>query len=296
VFVSSMTGFSQSEGQKDICSWRWELKSLNARGLDVRCRLPNGFEDLEKDIRGLISKFLKRGFVNVNLVISQLENEQSFRLNTKILGEVLEILPKIKLQFPDAKPLSTDGLLAICSVIESTNENFVGRRHKNLILEVEKSFKVALDDLLDMRKIEGASLKRNLITHLKVFSGLIKNARKIANSQQKLIRERLKNQINSLLKEVTALTEDRLSQEIVLLMAKADICEELDRLKAHELAASDIIKKGGPIGRKLDFLCQEFNREVNTICSKSLDVNLTNIGLEMKSCIEQFREQIQNIE
>ena len=296
VTVSSMTGFSHSQGQKDVCSWRWELKSVNAKGLDVRCRVPGGYENLEKIVRARTAKYFKRGNVTVNLVVRWFNGEPEFRVNSMILNQILEIIPKIKLQLPEARPASIDGLLGLRGVIAPIEEELTEVVQKELEAEFEKSFEVALSAISDMRNAEGARLKDVLLERLKEISMLSKEAEELALLQPEDTRKRLKDQVQSLLEDIPVLSKDRLAMEVALLMSKADVREELDRLKVHKQAALDLIANGGPIGRKLDFLCQEFNREVNTLCAKSLDVNLTRIGLDMKSSIEQFREQVQNIE
>ena len=294
--VSSMTGFARSEGQSNGCSWTWELKSVNAKGLDVRCRVPNGFENLEKAARDRVAKTFKRGNVTVNLTFSWIKGDAGFRVNPQVLEELLATLPEIRKQLPDAAPPSVDGLLALRGVIEPVEEELSDVARSALDSEILESFEPALAALLAMRDDEGARLSEALDTRLDEIAGLSGDAEKLAALQPDAIRERLKTQVETLLADISALSEDRLAQEAALLMTKADIREELDRLKAHEQAARELMGNGGAVGRKLDFLCQEFNREANTLCSKSQDVTLTRIGLDMKSAIEQFREQVQNIE
>jgi len=291
-----MTGFARSEGQSNGCSWTWELKSVNAKGLDVRCRVPNGFENLEKAARDRVAKTFKRGNVTVNLTFSWIKGDAGFRVNPQVLEELLATLPEIRKQLPDAAPPSVDGLLALRGVIEPVEEELSDVARSALDSEILESFEPALAALLAMRDDEGARLSEALDTRLDEIADLSGDAEKLAALQPDAIRERLKTQVETLLADISALSEDRLAQEAALLMTKADIREELDRLKAHEQAARELMGNGGAVGRKLDFLCQEFNREANTLCSKSQDVTLTRIGLDMKSAIEQFREQVQNIE
>jgi len=291
-----MAGFARSEGQSNGCSWTWELKSVNAKGLDVRCRVPNGFENLEKAARDRVAKTFKRGNVTVNLTFSWIKGDAGFRVNPQVLEELLATLPEIRKQLPDAAPPSVDGLLALRGVIEPVEEELSDVARSALDSEILESFEPALAALLAMRDDEGARLSEALDTRLDEIADLSGDAEKLAALQPDAIRERLKTQVETLLADISALSEDRLAQEAALLMTKADIREELDRLKAHEQAARELMGNGGAVGRKLDFLCQEFNREANTLCSKSQDVTLTRIGLDMKSAIEQFREQVQNIE
>ena len=294
--VSSMTGFARSEGQAEGCSWSWELKSINAKGLDVRCRVPSGYEKLEKAAREETAKSFKRGNVTVNLTINWQKGDAGFRVNPVVLGDLLAVLPDIRKQLPDAAPPSIDGLLALRGVIEPVEEELTDDAREALESEILESFEAALAALSAMRDEEGARLEESLDARLDEIAGLSSEAEKLAALQPDAIRERLKTQVQVLMEDIPALSKERLAQEAALLMTKADIREELDRLKAHEQAARDLMGNGGAVGRKLDFLCQEFNREANTLCSKSQDVTLTRIGLDMKSSIEQFREQVQNIE
>ena len=294
--VSSMTGFARSEGQAEGCSWSWELKSINAKGLDVRCRVPSGYEKLEKAAREETAKSFKRGNVTVNLTINWLKGDAGFRVNPVVLGDLLAVLPDIRKQLPDAAPPSIDGLLALRGVIEPVEEELTDDAREALESEILESFEAALAALSAMRDEEGARLEESLDARLDEIAGLSSEAEKLAALQPDAIRERLKTQVQVLMEDIPALSKERLAQEAALLMTKADIREELDRLKAHEQAARDLMGNGGAVGRKLDFLCQEFNREANSLCSKSQDVTLTRIGLDMKSSIEQFREQVQNIE
>jgi uncharacterized protein (TIGR00255 family) len=291
-----MTGFARDEGQKNGCTWTWELKSVNAKGLDVRCRVPGGQENLEKVARDRVAKMFKRGNVTVNLSVKWLKGDAGVRVNHQVLEQMLATLPEIRKQLPDVNPPSIDGLLALRGIIEPVEEELSDEDRAALEMEILQSFEVALTALSAMRSEEGARLAEALNARLDEIAGFCAEAEKIAALQPAAIRERLKTQVEALLEDVPALPEDRLAQEAALLMTKADILEELDRLKSHEEAARDLMGQGGAVGRKLDFLCQEFNREANTVCSKSQDVDLTRIGLGLKTSIEQFREQVQNIE
>ena len=294
--ISSMTGFAHTEGRKGSCSWTWEIKSVNAKGLDVRCRLANGFERLEKPLRDRAAGRFKRGNVSVSLNTVWNEGEAGFRVNHVILGELLAVLPEIQKQFPNAGPPSVDGLLALRGVIEPVEEDLSDVARDALEAEMLDGFDAALEALAAMRDDEGARLSETLNARLNDIARLCGEAEKLAAMQPEAIRERLKAQVEALLEDVPAIPEERLAQEAALLMSKADLREELDRLKAHRDAALELMNGSGAVGRKLDFLCQEFNREANTLCSKSQDTDLTRIGLDLKAAIEQFREQVQNIE
>ncbi len=294
--ISSMTGFAHTEGQKGACSWTWEIKSFNAKGLDVRCRLANGFERLEKPLRDRAAERLKRGNVSVSLKTVWNEGEAGFRVNHVILGELLAALPEIRKQLPDAGPPSIDGLLGLRGVIEPVEEDLGEEAREELEAEMLDGFDAALEALAAMRDDEGTRLTETLNARLDDIARLCGEAEKLAAMQPDAIRERLQTQVQALLEDVPAIPEERLAQEAALLMIKADLREELDRLKAHHEAALDLMNGNGAVGRKLDFLCQEFNREANTLCSKSQDTDLTRIGLDLKAVIEQLREQVQNIE
>ncbi|MDA1088882.1 MAG: YicC family protein [Proteobacteria bacterium] len=294
--ISSMTGFARAEGRKDAYSWTWEIKSVNAKGLDVRCRLPNGFEALEKPLRDRADKHLKRGNVSVALTLRRQEGEAGVRINHAVLEKLLSALPEIRKQVPDALAPSLDGLLALRGVVEPVEEDLGDEDRGALEAEILNDFGTALAALAAMRDEEGARLADALKARLDEIAGLCAEAEKLAAMQPDAIRARLKMQIQALLDDIPAIPEERLAQEAAILMTKADLREELDRLQAHQEAARDLISADTAIGRKLDFLCQEFNREANTLCSKSQDIDMTRIGLDLKAAIEQLREQVQNIE
>ena len=294
--ISSMTGFARAEGRKDSCSWTWELKSVNAKGLDLRLRLPSGFEGLEKPVRDQAAKRLKRGNVSVGLTLRRQEGYAGVRVNHAVLNELLSVLPELRKQVPDAAMPSLDGLLALRGVVESVDDDLGDEEKTALESAVLKDFTAALDALVLMRGEEGARFGETLNARLDDIAGLCQQAETLAALQPDALRARLKAQVQALLEDVPALSEERLAQEAAVLMTKADLREELDRLQAHHEAACDLMAAGVGIGRKLDFLCQEFNREANTLCSKSQNIELTRIGLDLKAAIEQLREQVQNIE
>jgi len=294
--ISSMTGFARTEGQNGPFSWTWEAKSVNARGLDVRCRLMGGFEGLEPAARDKAAKRFKRGNLSLMLNLSHARGEAGYKVNQVVLGELLAKLPELRLQAPDASPPSIDGLLALRGVIEPVEEDLSEGEREALEKDVLAGLDAALDSLGAMRDAEGARLAPALDGRLDDIARLCGEAETLAAAQPAAIRARLKEQVEALMEDVSALPEERLAQEAALLMTKADVREELDRLKAHQEAARDLMAGNGAVGRKLDFLCQEFNREANTLCSKSQDKKLTRIGLDLKAVIEQFREQVQNIE
>ncbi|NQU61427.1 MAG: YicC family protein [Rhodospirillales bacterium] len=291
-----MTGFARQEGSKDSRSWVWEIKSVNAKGLDVRCRLGGGFEHLEQLARDLAKKKFSRGNLSVSLIVVRDKSDAAFRVNHVVLGELLATLPEIQKQIPEMGPPSIDGLLALRGVIEPLEEDPTEEDQEALDKAVLDDLSIALEALADMRNEEGARLSEIMEAFLNEIARLCGAAEKLAAAQPAAIKARLEMQIQTLLDGSPPVAEDRLAQEVALLVSKADLREELDRLKAHQEAASGLLAEEGSVGRKLDFLCQEFNREANTLCSKSQDVELTRIGLDLKAVIEQFREQVQNIE
>ena len=294
--VSSMTGFARAQGQTETCTWTWEVKSVNGKGLDVRCRLPYGFDGLEAGARERVGKRFRRGSVGLALNVMRDKSGGSFRLNREMLHQVLSMLPEIEQQLPGTRPPSADGLLALRGIIEPADEDQSEEARQALEQAMLASLDEALDSMAAMRNQEGERLGDVLEAQLDAVAGLCNEAEGLAAMQPGALLERLRTQVAALLEAIPALPEERLVQDAVLLAAKADIREELDRLAAHIAAARALLGEGGVVGRKLDFLCQEFNREANTLCSKSADVELTRVGLALKSLIEQFREQVQNIE
>ena len=294
--ISSMTGFARAEGQRDSRSWTWEVKTGNAKGLDVRCRVPGGFERLEHPARQRVKERFRRGNVTLALSISSSQGESGYRVNQVVLGEMLATLPEIIKRVPDVDPPSADGLLALKGVIEPVEDDFGDEDREALDGDILADLDSALESLAAMRGDEGLKLSSVLNQRLDDIDRLCGKAENLAETQPQAIHEKLKAQVQALLDDMPALSEERLAQETALLVSKADLREELDRLKAHLEAVRGLMTADGGVGRKLDFLCQEFNREANTLCSKSQDIELTRIGLDLKATIEQFREQVQNIE
>ena len=295
--LSSMTGFARSEGQRDPYAWTWEVKSVNGRGLDARCRLTPGFESLDQAVRERVNKRFKRGNVAVTLTVNWHRGEGGFRINHAMLGELLAAMPEIRRQIPDAATPTIDGLLGLRGIIEPVEEKLDEDTRAGLETAMLADLDKTLDALAAMRGDEGGRLAVSLTQRLDDIERLCSAAEALAALQPDAIRARLKTQVEALIADVPAITEDRLAQEAAILMTKADAREELDRLKAHQESARELLSApNGAVGRKLDFLCQEFNREANTLCSKSQDVALTRVGIELKTVIDQFREQVQNIE
>jgi len=291
-----MTGFARAEGGNDFCTWAWEAKSVNAKGLDVRLRLAGGFEALEAVVRERAKGRFRRGNLSLNLNVNWQRAGASYRLNAETLEQVLDALPTLRERLPDAPPVSIDGLLGVKGVMETVEEPLAEDDQAQVHADVLEGLEATLTALAEGRGKEGAQLTELVSGQLGAIETLCAAAEDLAAMRPDAIRARLEEQVAELAAAVPAIPEDRLAQEAALLMVKADVREELDRLAAHVEAARELIGTDGAVGRQFDFLCQEFNREANTLCSKSSDVALTRIGLELKTVIDQMREQVQNIE
>jgi uncharacterized protein (TIGR00255 family) len=295
VTIASMTGFARTEGHADGVSWVWEIKSVNSKALDLRFRFAPGFDALEVPLRALLAEQVQRGALSVNLTVARAANAGALRVNRDALTQVVALANELMEQHGAAPPRA-DGLLALRGVLDSGEteepEGMRERRQAALLAGARQ----AIERLIAARREEGARLQTVIETRLGEIDALTAAAEATAAMQPAAIKARFKTQLATLLEALPALSEERLAQEAALLAAKADTREELDRLKAHGAAARDLLKAEGAIGRRLDFLCQEFNREANTLCSKSADLALTQVGLGLKAAIEQLREQVQNIE
>ena len=294
--IASMTGFARSSGSVDGYSWNWEAKSVNGKGLDVRCRLPQGFEEVDVEARTATGKAFKRGNFNLILTIQETSQQSQYQINRALLDQLVETAKELQVDLDGFDKPSLDGLFAVRGVIEQVTESDDEAELTARKKEVLGGLKEVLSSLAQNRLDEGLRIGEVLFDQLDAIIKLCQQAEKIAALQPENIREKLNQQIAELLEAVPSLPEERLAQEAAVLMTKADVREELDRLQAHIEAAKDLLDGGGVIGRRLDFLCQEFNREANTLCSKAADVELSKIGLELKAVIEQYREQVQNIE
>jgi uncharacterized protein (TIGR00255 family) len=293
--LSSMTGFARSHGTSGPYALEWELKSVNAKGFDLRVRLPPGWDDLEAFAKKRAAEVLSRGTVYANLSVKRSNALSTVRINEDVLGAIVKVAGALAGKI-DAVAPSIDGLLAIKGVIELVEPESNEAEDKAAKAAAGAAFDQALLDLVEMRQREGVTLGQILSQRMEEMERLARKAETAPGRKPDAIRARLADQIAALLETSDRFDPDRLNQEALLIAAKADIREELDRIASHISQARDLISKGGPVGRRLDFLAQEFNREVNTCCSKSNDLELTNTGLEMKNVVEQFREQVQNLE
>lgn len=293
--LHSMTGFARVQGAVASFRYAWELKSVNAKGLDLRLRAPPDFDSVEIKAREKIAARLARGSVIANLAARREDESQIARLNRPALDALLAALAE---RPPPANvgPATLDGLLTVRGVVDIVEPELSEAERAELELQMLGSLDQALDALIASRKAEGEALAGVLRLRLDRISALAAQADAAPARQPEAIRARLKQQIARLLENADAFDPTRLHQEAALLAVRADIREELDRLKAHVESASKLLVSGGPVGRRLDFLAQELGRETNTLCAKSNDAGLTAIGLELKIEVEQLREQVQNIE
>jgi uncharacterized protein (TIGR00255 family) len=290
-----MTGFADADGSHADTRWRWEVRSVNGRGLDMRLRLPPGFEAMEPAVREAIGKAVSRGSLNVTLTVERPASATAIRINEDVLAQVMAALDRLRATGAFAAP-RPEAVLAIRGVLESgepvEDEAAVAARNAAMLA----SLREALDKLGIARSGEGGRLADVIAVQI---AGIERITHAVAASPSRTpeaIRQRLADQIARLMGAGTAFDEQRLVQEAALLATKADVEEELKRLEAHVAAARELLAAKEPVGRKLDFLAQEFNREANTLCSKANDVEITRLGLELKTIIDQMREQVANIE
>lgn len=291
--IASMTGFARVPGVTAGYRWAWELKSVNAKGLDLRLRAPPGFDSLETEARGRLGKKLSRGTCYATLSMQREVTTPEVRINEALLRRLSEALAGMEVS-PTLRPASLDGLLAVRGVVEvrdADGEVDLGPVQEEALGGLDQ----AIAALVAMRQSEGAALAQILATRLAKLAALRRAADDCPGRQPEAIRAKLSDSIAQLSAHAN-FDETRLYQEALLLAAKADVREELDRLATHIDAVGDLLERGGPIGRRLDFLAQELGREANTLCAKSNDAALTAIGLELRVEIEQLREQVQNIE
>ncbi|HWC93706.1 MAG TPA: YicC/YloC family endoribonuclease [Pseudolabrys sp.] len=293
--LSSMTGFARGQGAAGAYAWSWEIKSVNAKGLDLRFRLPTGWDAVELPARSRANAALARGTVYANLTVERKGAAPAVKINEPVLAAVIGALKRLEGKVAAAPP-SLDGILSLKGVMEvgDTDE----RAEDRLAAEaaIVAGFADTLAALVANRREEGAALGQLLGARLTEVATLTARAEAAPGRKPEAIKARLAEQIAVLLSSSERFDADRLHQEAVLIASKADIREELDRLAAHVGQAQKLIAEGGAIGRRLDFLAQELHRESNTLTAKSNDVELTNTGLELKTVVEQFREQVQNLE
>lgn len=290
-----MTGFGRAVSDHAGTSIAWELKSVNGKGLEARLRLPPGFERLEQTVRQMIQKGFSRGNIQAALTVSRAGAQLQPVVNEAFLQDVAGLAKRLEEQFGTA-PATADGLLALRGVLEVPDAVEDEDARAALDAAILACLRNALANLLAARQAEGEALGLLLRGHLDAIGALTVRAETDPSRDPASIRARLHEQVQLLMDTGAPLDEARLHMEAAFLATKADIREEVDRLKTHVASGNDLLAAGGPVGRKLDFLSQEFNRESNTLCSKSNAASITAIGLELKAVVDQFREQVQNLE
>ena len=290
--ISSMTGFARVEGHSGDVSWAWEARSVNGRSLDVRVRAPSFVDQAERKTREALVKYFKRGTIQVVLSVEQIESVSRPAINFDVLSGLISDLSKVELpEKVPIEPARLDGLLQIRGVLQTGNSDNETIRTAPLT-----DIPALLDSLAKARVEEGIRLAAVLDEILTTILELVHQAKSLALQQPERMANRYKEAITNLIGETANIPEERIIQEAATLAIKVDVTEELDRLTAHVAQAREMISSGGAIGRRLDFLCQEFNREANTLGSKSADLSLTRLAMDLKTAIDAFREQAQNVE
>ncbi len=290
-----MTGFARSDGARDGTAWHWEIKSVNGKGLDLRTRLPYGLEALEPGLREVAAKHLRRGNLQVALQISKQAGAAALRVNEDALEQVVAIAVPLARRLGAPAP-TAEGLLGLRGILEQAEAEPDEAEIEARNAAIMQSFNEACTALATARATEGEKLHAFVSAQVDEIERLADAARDCPVRTPEAIAARLAEQIARLNEAADTLDPDRLHQEAMVMAAKADVQEELDRLYAHIAAARELLADPEPVGRKFDFLAQEFNREANTLCSKSAAPELNVIGLELKVVIDQLREQVQNIE
>ena len=298
--LNSMTGFARSDGYDDVTSWVWEAKSVNGRGLDIRCRLPGGLDIIDARARARVTSLFSRGSLNLNLQMQRTSGDAEYVVNRELLGKLIDVAAEFT-DVPGVEAARIDGLFAVRGVVEAREQEdeepeIKEKRIEKIMLCLEET----LQALMVSREEEGKRIAQVLHSQVDEIEKLSKAARSSAAAQPEAIRARLVEQVAAILdagpEGGIQADPERITQEAAVLAVKSDIREEIDRLDAHIASARELLDQGGVVGRRLDFLAQEFNREANTLCSKAPDNDLTRIGLDLKNVIDQIREQVQNIE
>ncbi|HAJ48262.1 MAG TPA: YicC family protein [Alphaproteobacteria bacterium] len=293
--LASMTGFARAEGAHMGASWFWEVRSVNHRGLDLRMRLAPGLETLEAPIRVMAAERFKRGALNLSVSYSNKPVSSRIKVNADALAQAIAAIQLVQRHL-DVSPPAAEGILAIRGVLEPDDSQPDEAGQSGRDAAILTSLATALDALQQARRGEGRRLAQVLRAQIDDMESLVATAARSAATQPDTMRAKLEEQIKMLLGAGASVSPDRLAQELALLAVKADVREELDRLTAHIAQARELLEQGEAVGRRLDFLAQELNREANTLCAKSADLDLTRAGLALKACVDQFKEQVQNVE
>ena len=295
--IRSMTGFSSATGSLPPHSWAWELRAVNGKGLDLRLRVPDWIDGLEAGLRKLLGAAVTRGNLTLSLRLARDEQAGALQINDAQLDAVLQAMATIETRAMEAgvslAPSASSDIVALRGVLEQgTSEDDVAPLAKALLDEAAH----LIADFNAMRDREGAALQKVLLAQLDEIATLTTEATGLAKARGAAMADTLKRNLTKVMDNIDSADPDRVAQELALIAVKSDVTEEIDRLAAHVDAARDLIGQGGPVGRKLDFLMQEFNREANTLCAKAQNTGLTRCGLALKAVIDQMREQVQNVE
>ena len=293
--LSSMTGFSRASGRDARHEWVWELKCVNGRGLDVRCRLPAGLDMLETAARAAATARFSRGNLTMTLRATPVDVGASVKVDRQLLERLLDVAREYR-DAPGVLPPRLDGLLSIRGVIEPVEEAATGEEMSARVEAMVETLETALDELRAARLAEGDRLKEILRGHVAEIEELATKVVGYVAALPESLSARLNERLSGILDARPGLPEDRLAQELAALLVKSDVKEEMDRLAAHVEAVGELLAEGGAVGRRLDFLAQELNREASTLCAKAVDVSLARVGLDLKAVIDRFREQVQNLE
>ncbi|WP_425083197.1 YicC/YloC family endoribonuclease [Ruegeria profundi] len=295
--IKSMTGFASGKGEFGLHSWTWELRSVNGKGLDMRIRVPDWLTGLEAALRAVLSKSLSRGNVTLSLRISRDESQPDLALNMVAMTAALDALQQTQAMAEargmELAPSKASDLLTLKGMLDAGAE---ADDPAPLVAQMTTEFTPLLAAFLEMRQTEGEALAAILASQLDQVAALTSKAAELAEQRKDKMAEALRENLSRVLDNAQGVEPERVAQELALIAVKADITEEIDRLSAHVTAARDLLAQDGAVGRKLDFLMQEFNREANTLCSKAQSADLTSVGLELKAVIDQMREQVQNVE
>ena len=297
--ISSMTGFARTNGNislgENIISWIWEIKSVNAKSLDLKYKLPTGFDDLALQLKQKTSEYLTRGSINAYLEINYENTSKTITIDEDLLNKITNTAISLCQKHREIAMPTAGELLSQKGIIEIKEASLSEEDMQILKENILKDYLKACKNLQSDRQKEGAKIKEALCEILQKISEITTKIETVFNTLPEKIKEKLNNQIKNLIQDIT-INDERLAQEVVLLITKADIKEEIDRLKTHIKSAYNLLDSNNSVGRRLDFLCQELNREANTTCSKAADISITDLGMDLKALIEQFREQVQNIE
>ena len=298
--LQSMTGFARSTGtfttKEQRYNWAWEIKSVNSKSLDIKIKTPQGFEHIHPQLKKDIEKHISRGSVSIFLDVKKENETISYGINQELLQQLISITQDLENTHKHISPSSVAQLLNCKGVIENKETSLDEQETQDFSNQLLQSFNDACALFAKDRQNEGSKLEKTLVNILEQIEQEVAKLQTIAQQQPQKLKEKLFAQIQLLSQGTDMPSEERLAQEALLIINKADTSEERERLIAHIKTCKELFLSSTPVGRRLDFLCQELNREANTTCSKSTDLQITQSAIEIKVLTEQFREQVQNIE